>query len=311
VKRGRAEPDLVRTRADPDRTRAEPDRNRPEPVAVKASPDPVGAPLAAEDWEKFLGASLSRRVRVVYGRSRTTPLQAHRPRQKTPEVAGGEVDWLVRLHSMFSVAPPEVRGAVVDVLRSGRRARRSRGVLESWITEMLPRHPPPPVRESTLSTRGAHHDLERIAREILEGELRADFGPERGPPRLTWGRTGARRPRRGLRLGSYDAELALVRIHPALDQAAVPDWFVRYVLFHELLHAVHPPVRSADGRWIRHGTAFREREQAYPDLGRSLAWEKRHIDALIRSARTGKPLRAARPTPSGVRRLVQRLLFLD
>jgi hypothetical protein len=286
-------------------------RGRAEPDPLKASPDPAGTPLAAEDWEEFLGASLSRRVRVVYGRSRTTPLQAHRPRPKTPALPGKEVDWLVRLHSMFSVAPPDVRGAVVDVLRSGRRARRSRGVLESWITQMLARLPPPPVRESSLSTRGAHHDLEWIARELLEGELRLDFGPALPPPKLTWGRTSSRRPRRGLRLGSYDAELALVRIHPALDQAAVPDWFVRYVLFHELLHAVHPPFRSADGRWIRHGTEFREREQAYPDLARALAWEKRHIDALIRSARTGKPLRAARPAPAGVRRFVQRLLFLD
>jgi hypothetical protein len=184
-------------------------------------------------------------------------------------------------------------------------------MLENWIAEMLPLHPPPPILDSALQTRGRHHDLARIARGILECELGEDFGPRCAPPRMTWGRTGARRPRRGLRLGSFDAELALVRIHPALDQAAVPAWFVRYVLFHELLHAVYPPVRNADGRWIRHGAAFRERERAYPDLARALAWEKQHIDALIRSARTGRPLRISQRTPGGVRRLVQRLLFPD
>ena len=267
------------------------------------------AHLAAEDWEEFLEASLSRRVRVVYGRSRTTPLLARRPRANARSSGAEPIEWLVRLHSMFRTAPPEVRGAVADVLRSGRRARRSRGMLESWIAEILPLHPPPPIRDSELTTRGSHHDLARIARGILEGELRREFGPRCAPPRLTWGRTGARRPRRGLRLGSYDAELALVRIHPALDQPAVPDWFVRYVLFHELLHAVHPPVRNANGRWIRHGAAFRERERAYPDLARALAWEKRHIDALIRSARTRRPLRIPARKPGPVRRLVQRLLF--
>jgi hypothetical protein len=278
------------------------------PGRAERGPEPR---LAAEDWEAFLEASLARRVRVVYGRSRTTPLLARRPRPDARGSGAEPVDWLVRLHSMFRTAPPEVRGAVVDVLRSGRRARRSRGMLENWIAEMLPLHPPPPILDSALQTRGRHHDLARIARGILECELGEDFGPRCAPPRMTWGRTGARRPRRGLRLGSFDAELALVRIHPALDQAAVPAWFVRYVLFHELLHAVYPPVRNADGRWIRHGAAFRERERAYPDLARALAWEKQHIDALIRSARTGRPLRISQRTPGGVRRLVQRLLFPD
>jgi hypothetical protein len=215
------------------------------------------------------------------------------------------------MHAMFAAAPPEVRGAVADLLRSGARARRSRNVLDTWIAATLPNHPPPRARESSLSTRGRHHDLDRIAGEILERELKADFGAGRPPPRLTWGRTGGRAPRRGLRLGSYDAEMALVRIHPALDQEAVPDWFVRYVLFHELLHAVHPPVKNAAGRWVRHGRAFRERERAYSGLERAIAWEKGHIDALIRSARTRKPLRVERPAPGVLRGLVQRLLFPD
>jgi hypothetical protein len=269
----------------------------------------AAAPLDERDWEEFLGRSLSKRVRVVYGRSRTTPLQARRPRSASDEDASERVDWLVRLHAMFQTAPTAVRDAVAGVLRGGRHARGSRVLLESWISAALTVHPPPPVRESELRTRGRHHDLGAIARGLLAGELRDDFGPHRPPPRLTWGKTGARAPRRGLRLGSYDAELALVRVHPALDQPAVPDWFVRYVLFHELLHAVHPPVRTANGRWIRHGEAFRLRERAYPGLERALAWERRHIDALIRSARTGKDLPVGSRASRTARRLVQHVLF--
>jgi hypothetical protein len=268
------------------------------------------ARLSPEHWESYLGEKLARRVRVVYGRSRSTPLQARRPRSGATR-DGEPIDWLVRMHAMFAAAPPPVRSAVVDLLHSGRRARRSRELLERWIADALARHPPPPVRESSLSTRGRHHDLARLAADLLEREFAEDSGLRNSPPRLTWGRTSARGPRRGLRLGSYDAELALVRIHPALDQPAVPDWFVRYVLFHELLHAIHPPVRSSAGRWIRHGEQFRAREDAYPDLERALAWEKRHIDALIRSARTGKPLATPRTARGVVRRLVQRLLFPD
>jgi hypothetical protein len=101
------------------------------------------------------------------------------------------------------------------------------------------------------------------------------------------------------------------RIHPALDQAAVPDWFVRYVLFHEFLHAVHPPVRGRGGRWIRHGPELVRREERYPDLERALAWERDHIDRLIRSARTGKPMRTTRFTAGSACDCLQGLLFPD
>lgn len=269
--------------------------------------------FAEADWERFLGAKLTRPVRVVYGRSRTSPLQARRtPAGRTTFSRDGP-EWHLRLHSMFRGAPPDVREAVADLLRSGRRARRSCAVLDDWIAANLPRHPPPRVPDAALVRRGRHHDLASIAAGILRLELAADFGPSQKPPRFTWAKVRARNPRRrrggALRLGSYDAEIDVVRIHPALDQEGVPEWFVRYVLFHELLHAVHPPVRGRDGRWIRHGKEFQARERGYPGLERALAWERRNIDALIKSARTGEPLRAKRR--ARVLTLVQTLLFPD
>ncbi len=279
---------------------------------MSAGPARPVPPLSPGDWEEFLSARLSRRVRVAYGRSRTNPLQARRPRLRRTEAAfEGSVAWLVRLHSMFAAAPIDVRTAVADLLRAGRGAGPSRAVLESWISDALAKLPSPAIPDAALERRGCHHDLGRIADELFASDLREDFGEGRPAPRMTWGRTSSRRTRRGMRLGSYDADVAIVRIHPALDQPAVPDWFVRYVLFHEFLHAVHPPVRGRDGRWVRHGEAFRGRERAYRDLERALAWERRHIDALIRSARTGKPLRSGRGAERPARGSIQRLLFPD
>jgi hypothetical protein len=265
---------------------------------VTAEPASPGPALTVRDWEQFLSERLARPVVVAYGRSRTTPLQARRPGSFRTAAA-----WQVRMHSMFAAAPPEVRTAVADLLGSRKRSR-SRPVLDDWIARALEKHPRPRISDEELATCGERHDLSRIAKALLEDEFRDDFG-DRPPPRITWGRPGGRRPRRGLRLGSYDVEIDLVRIHPALDQAAVPEWFVRYVLFHEFLHALHPPVRGCDGRWIRHGRELMRREKSYPDLERALAWEREHIDRLIRSARTGTPIRSRR---SAVGQL-QRLLF--
>ena len=263
--------------------------------------------LTPEDWERFLSERLARRVSVSYGRSRTTPLQARRPRAALSSAAS----WRVRMHAMFAAAPVEVRGAVVDLLASGKRARVSRPVLDGWIQATLEKLPRPRIPDEALETRGRHHDLARIAGTLLRSELRGDFDAERPAPRITWGPAPRRRPRRGLRLGSYDVESHLVRIHPALDQAAVPEWFVRYVLFHEFLHAVHPPVRGRDGRWIRHGPELVRREERYEDLERALAWERDHIDRLIRSARTGAPMQTSRLSAVDAVRLLQGLLFPD
>ena len=240
------------------------------------------------DWERALGAALGVPVSVRYGRARRTVVRARRE--------GGRM--LVTLNEVFAQAPPGVRDALGAWLRAGRRARRASAELDRWIerslAELHARAPEP----LALRTAGAHHDLAALAADLLARELRADFAPPAAPPRITWGRAARSRSRRSLRLGSFDYAARVVRIHPVLDQAAVPASFVRYVLFHELLHAALGEHTHPDGRRAHHGPAFKAREQAYPGLAAALAWERTWIDALIRSARTGKPLRAPAARPA-------------
>ena len=279
--------------------------------------DDAGAALAPADWERGLSADLSRPVRVHYGRARRSVVRA-------AEENGVLV---VRLNAMFADAPPEVRSSMTSWLRSGKRAPRACRILDDWIDERLARlHAEQPTKVK-LRTRGACHDLERLMDEVvrtyfaseLEGELR---------PRITWGRATKSRSRHTLRLGSYDHGQRLVRIHTVLDQVAVPEWFVRYVVFHECLHAVVDgaaeglEVSAAQRRRRRHhGKEFRAREAEYPGLGRVLAWEREHIRSMIRSARSGRAMRtplavstiragrAAARTAKAGKNWVQRVLF--
>jgi hypothetical protein len=71
----------------------------------------------------------------------------------------------------------------------------------------------------------------------------------------------------------------------------VPDWFVTFVLKHELLHSVMPSYRDAAGRWVHHGPEFRSREAAWPEFRAALGWERQNLPRLIRSARLGTELR--------------------
>ena len=76
-----------------------------------------------------------------------------------------------------------------------------------------------------------------------------------------------------------------MRIHPVLDREAVPSWYVRYILFHELLHAALPSEPRPRERCIHHGAEFRRRERGYTDYGRASRWEKENLSRLIRLAR--------------------------
>jgi len=62
---------------------------------------------------------------------------------------------------------------------------------------------------------------------------------------------------------------------------------VRSVIFHELLHAVHPPERTEGGRRRVHTRAFREAERAHPDHERAAAWRRENLDWLLEASVVG------------------------
>src|SRR5690606_25166299 len=123
-------------------------------------------------------------------------------------------------------------------------------------------------REGRLVTEGLFHDLQRLYNEVN----RLHFGNE-VRARITWGRMPPSRRRRSIRFGSYTVEDNLIRIHPLLDQDFVPRYFVRYIVFHEMLHAHLGVKEASNGRRCVHTREFRERECAYPGYEEALAWQ--------------------------------------
>lgn len=235
-----------------------------------------------QDWEELLSEELAVDVVVTYGRSRTVPVHARHVRLE------GRPAYQVRLHGMFAQAPEEVREDVARWMRVGRRARKVCERLDRWIASELAALPK--RRPGRANPKGEAHDLSALAEGLFAGFFASDF-EERPRPILTWGQRRKSSSRRSLRLGSYDPETNVVRLHPVLDQPGVPEWFVRFVLMHEILHAVLPPRPGSGSRMIHHGPEFRRREQSYPDHSRALRWEEKNLARLIRSARTGSRLR--------------------
>jgi hypothetical protein len=167
-------------------------------------------------------------------------------------------------------------GATTDVLEV---IARKPGAWE----RLEPRLPSRPLPE--IEPRGAVHDLTTILAEqrpylpVLEPAVAERVA---NVP-VTWARWG-RAPSRTLRLGSCSADPPLVRIHPVLDHESVPAWFVGFVVFHELLHLVYPPIRG-NGRRIVHPRSFLRAERRHPDHPRALVLEKASVVDWMRRCR--------------------------
>jgi Protein of unknown function DUF45 len=131
----------------------------------------------------------------------------------------------------------------------------------------------------SLPHHGRYHDLEAILDDLC-----ARYFPDCAAVKIRWGRWSGRARPHSIRFGVYLSKAQLIRIHPALDQAFVPRYFVEFIVYHELLHHVMPPVRL-NGRYQIHSPAFRRCEREYPAYAEAMAWRKRFLRRLLESNR--------------------------
>ncbi len=134
-----------------------------------------------------------------------------------------------------------------QVLRASDIARRRRG------------------RKMVSTSAGHVYDLDKM----FERLNRLYFDNQLEKPTLTWSQRRTRRI-----LGHHDSVHETIVISKTLDARDVPQWFVEYILFHEMLHIKHP-ARLIDGRRYYHTNAFRAEEQRFPRYKEAQEWLER------------------------------------
>jgi predicted SprT family Zn-dependent metalloprotease len=223
----------------------------------------------AEGLVDMVALRLGERVRLVVHDNSSTMLSFRR--------AAGCLH--LRVHHLFLGAPDEVAEAIADfAARPNRRGRRAAGRrIDAWIRSRRGRIAPPRLR--ALDPRGKVHDLQgmfdRLNAEHFDGAVVARIG---------WGRSTRSRGQRSIKMGVYLHDARAIRVHPALDRDAVPEFFVEAVVFHEMLHQV-VSVEELGGRRVVHGREFRRRERALPGHARAKAWERENLHVLLSTER--------------------------
>ena len=134
----------------------------------------------------------------------------------------------VRLSDICKDSPPEV-------MRSSDIARRGRG------------------RKMISSARGNSYDLDKMFAKLN----RRYFDSSLEKPTLTW----SQRKTRSI-LGHHDRVYDTIVISKSLDSPQVPEWFVEFIIYHEMLHIKHA-ARMINGRRYYHTAAFRLDERRF------------------------------------------------
>jgi hypothetical protein len=136
----------------------------------------------------------------------------------------------------------------------------------------------PMQRQLNLQHEGKHFDLRQIFDALNERYFR---GRLRGY-KVVWGRRRKHRPREYFIFGTIQEEDRVIRINPLLDQLFVPLWFLRYVLYHEMLHSVVPDETGPGGRRRVHTEEFNRRERQFRGYRRARRWEEENLARFLR-----------------------------
>jgi hypothetical protein len=257
------------------------------PQARPGEPDELGAldeePIAAGRL-RWIDATAEQqeRARGELQERISAYLQRHRARLVLTDnvhtmvsIKRGQGVLTFRLHHLFVGAPAAVVRALARYAETHEResALLLRDYVDTKESLIRRREEPRPV---TLDVQGRWYNLQELLDELNETYF--DGGVK---ARITWGPRGKRRRARdSIQLGSYTMEDGLIRIHPVLDAKDVPRFFVKWIIYHEMLHEVHDmPV--VGGRRQYHTPEFLRAEARFEQYEEAVRWEQANLHKLL------------------------------
>jgi hypothetical protein len=188
----------------------------------------------------------------------------------------------IRMHWMFLNAGEDIIREISGFIRKRKGPtplirkfiHENRGCIK--VRACNPR-PHVPVR-----TQGRFHDLKE-----LFVALNDEYFGGRVSASISWGNRNTRRVVRKRTLGSYCGHTNSIRINPVLDRGMVPGFFIKYIIYHEMLHGEIKGERK-NGRRLLHSPEFRRREQLFKEYEKALIWEKKNFTGNARRAYSNK-----------------------
>jgi predicted SprT family Zn-dependent metalloprotease len=172
----------------------------------------------------------------------------------------------VSLHRMFLRAPQNIMQALACYLRGEHNsiAPSIKAYIEDNLHKLDYSHQ---LDLSKLETKGRVYDLQGTYKDLN----REYFGNQLNL-HITWFGKSQRRNRNRITFGLYHDPLKLIKINRLLDNKRFPDYFVSYVIYHEMLHYVCPTYVDEKGVKHIHSKEFKELEKKFKYFSQAQKW---------------------------------------
>ncbi len=118
----------------------------------------------------------------------------------------------------------------------------------------------------------------------LFDSVNADYFENKLRLPIFWSGDKLAKPKTKIRLGSYHIKQQEIRIHRILDHPDIPSYFIRFIIYHEMLHHVHPPLIRKSGRRAIHHAQFLHHEKQFKEYDQVQTylkdWKKKAFKSL-------------------------------
>jgi hypothetical protein len=183
-------------------------------------------------------------------------------------VLGRGPDWArISIHRMFLEAPESVINAIARYVAACDKSAFS--LIRAYITANVHRfNYSHRVNPRLLEARGEVYNLQKIYDKI-----NAEYFEDRLRLMITWQNRLPKKNCSRIVYGQYFQTLRLIKINRLLDDAYFPNYFVSFVVYHEMLHHAIPHYVDENGITKIHSIEFKEREKQFKHYRKAKEWE--------------------------------------
>lgn len=174
----------------------------------------------------------------------------------------------VSLHRIFLEAPKNVMNALACYLRQEDKsiAPSVKAFIEDNLKNLDYSHQ---LDRKKMYIQGHVYNL----RQIYDA-LNFEYFHNKLNLHITWFGKAIQRTGSRVVFGLYHDPIRLIKVNRLLDSPSFPDYFVSYVVYHEMLHHVCPSYVDAKGQHHIHSKEFKEKETAFRYYGLAQKWIK-------------------------------------
>ncbi|MEM1283001.1 MAG: SprT-like domain-containing protein [Chlamydiota bacterium] len=178
----------------------------------------------------------------------------------------------VSMHRMFLEAPKNIMDALACHIK--KENSKLCPSVKAFIEEKLTSFDySGQLNENALSTKGEVYELQALYDKINEqyfgGQLRL---------KITWFGKKQRRRKSQVTFGLYQEATKLVKINRMMDSSFFPEYFVEFVIYHEMLHHVCRSYYDEKGKHRIHTPEFKKREQEFEHFELANLWMKKNYN---------------------------------